>query len=172
MAIKNNKTKVSKKRIPLLSLRDIVVFPHMIVPLFVGREKSIKALEHAMLKEKNILLSTQRDARVNDPKPEDIYSVGTIAEILQILKLTDGTVKVLVEGLSRAEILSFDEEKEFFQVNIIQKKESIKVTPEIEALMRSLNSLFENYIKLNQKIAPEVVISVANINEPGGLLTR
>ena len=169
MAIKNNKTKVSKKRIPLLSLRDIVVFPHMIVPLFVGREKSIKALEHAMLKEKNILLSTQRDARVNDPKPEDIYSVGTIAEILQILKLTDGTVKVLVEGLSRAEILSFDEEKEFFQVNIIQKKESIKVTPEIEALMRSLNSLFENYIKLNQKIAPEVVISVANINEPGRL---
>ncbi|HUU49458.1 MAG TPA: endopeptidase La [Nitrospinota bacterium] len=167
MAIKNNKIEVVKKRIPLLSLRDIVVFPHMIVPLFVGRDKSIKALEHAMLKEKNILLSTQKDAKVEDPKPEDIYSVGTVVGILQILKLTDGTVKVLVEGLSRAEILSFDEEKDFFQVKIIQREESIEATPEIKAMMRSLNSFFENYVKLNQKIAPEVVVSVANISEPG-----
>jgi ATP-dependent Lon protease len=158
--------KAKGKRSPLLPLRDIVVFPHMIVPLFVGRAKSIKALEHAMLKEKHIFLASQKDARMDDPNPEDIYRFGVVAEILQILKLTDGTVKALVEGLSRAEIDSFHENDEFFQVDIIGKPESTDVTPEIEALMRSLNSLFEDYVKLNHKIAFEVITSVQNIIEP------
>ena len=165
--MKKDKKEIYKKPSPLLPLRDIVVFPHMIVPLFVGRAKSIKALEYAMLKEKNIFLSTQKDARQDDPKPDEIYQVGVVAEILQILKLTDGTVKVLVEGLSRAKIVSFEKDKDFFQVNIVPKEKSTEVTPEIEALVRSLNSLFEDYVKLNQKIAHEVIISVQNIIEPG-----
>lgn len=164
-----SKIKLLKKSYPLLPLRDIVVFPHMIVPLFVGRSKSIKALEHSMLKEKSILLATQKDARLDDPKPEDIYSYGTIAEILQILKLSDGTVKVLIEGIARAEILNFSQEKEFFEVDIVQIEETKEIVPEVEALMRNLNSLFENYVKLNPRIAHEVIMSVANINEPGRL---
>ncbi|WP_102958271.1 endopeptidase La [Mangrovicella endophytica] len=150
---------------PVLPLRDIVVFPHMIVPLFVGREKSIKALEEVMGADKQILLATQKNASDEDPAPDAIYEVGTVANVLQLLKLPDGTVKVLVEGMSRAQIGSFTPRTEWHEASatIIEQVEEDQV--EIEALARSVVSEFENYVKLNKKISPEVVGAAGQIDD-------
>ena len=151
--------------LPVLPLRDIVVFPHMIVPLFVGREKSINALEEVMRDDSQILLVTQKNAGDNDPEADDIYTVGTIASVLQLLKLPDGTVKVLVEGASRAKIARFIEREEFFEAEaeIIPEDEGDPV--EIEALARSVVNEFENYVKLNKKVSPEVLGAVSQIED-------
>jgi ATP-dependent Lon protease len=154
---------------PVLPLRDIVVFPHMIVPLFVGREKSVRALEDVMKDDKQILLATQKDAAQDDPKPEDIYTVGTIGTVLQLLKLPDGTVKVLVEGSWRANIVSFSENESFFQAFAEAFPEEEESDKDLQALSRSVVSQFEQYIKLNRKIPPEVLVSVNQIEEPGKL---
>jgi ATP-dependent Lon protease len=154
---------------PVLPLRDIVVFPHMIVPLFVGREKSVRALEDVMKDDKQILLVTQKNAAQDDPSTSDIYTVGTIGTVLQLLKLPDGTVKVLVEGGQRARIVRFAENDSFFQANAEVVGEKPGQHQEIEALARTVVSQFEQYIKLNKKIPPEVLVSINQIDDPGKL---
>ncbi|WP_372398591.1 endopeptidase La [Azospirillum sp. HJ39] len=154
---------------PVLPLRDIVVFPHMIVPLFVGREKSVRALEDVMKDDKQILLVTQKNAAQDDPTPADIYSVGTVGTVLQLLKLPDGTVKVLVEGGQRAAITKFADNEEFFQAQAELVEEKTGENQELEALSRAVVSQFEQYIKLNKKIPPEVLVSINQIEESGKL---
>ncbi|MEC8086764.1 MAG: endopeptidase La [Pseudomonadota bacterium] len=150
---------------PVLPLRDIVVFPHMIVPLFVGRDKSVKALEDVMQDDKQILLVAQKNAGQDDPAAEDIYDVGTIGTVLQLLKLPDGTVKVLVEGSKRAKILRYTSKEDFFQAEAEEVEEVPDEGTDIEALSRSVISQFENYIKLNKKIPPEVLVSLNQIED-------
>ena len=154
---------------PVLPLRDIVVFPHMIVPLFVGREKSVRALEDVMKDDKQILLVAQKNAAQDDPAPDDIYTVGTVSTVLQLLKLPDGTVKVLVEGGQRAKIRTFSDNVSFFQAYADTVGEKPGDPQELEALSRSVVSQFEQYIKLNKKIPPEVLVSVNQIEDPGKL---
>jgi ATP-dependent Lon protease len=150
---------------PVLPLRDIVVFPYMIVPLFVGREKSVRALEDVMQEDKQILLVAQRNASDDDPGPDEIYELGTVATVLQLLKLPDGTVKVLVEGVRRARIKEFTPRQEFFEVISEEIDEPIGDEAEIEALSRSVISQFENYVKLNKKVPPEVLVSIGQIED-------
>ena len=156
-------------RIPLLPLRDIVVFPHMVVPLFVGRPKSIQALEDAMAADRRLVVAAQRVAGEEDPTPEDIYSIGTLGTIIQLLRLPDGTVKVLVEGRSRAEIRRFAAVEPYFSVEIQEMRDEATDTPEAQALVRSVHATFDSYSKLNKKVAPETVNSVAAISDPGKL---
>jgi len=155
--------------VPLLPLRDIVVFPHMVVPLFVGREKSIAALEEAMNKERDVLLVAQVNAKTNDPKQEDIYKVGTLSSIIQLLRLPDGTVKVLVEGKKRARVVQYLENPNFFLVAAEAVQDADINTVEIEALMRGVKSTFEQYVKLNKRIPPEMLASVSTIDEASRL---
>ena len=154
---------------PVLPLRDIVVFPHMIVPLFVGREKSIRALEEVMRDDKQILLVAQKNAGQDDPGTDDIYRVGTVSSVLQLLKLPDGTVKVLVEGNARAEINSFIDNPKFFQAHANLLPEVDSDPRELEALARAVVSQFEQYVKLNKKVPPEVLVSLSQIDDPGKL---
>lgn len=149
----------------VLPLRDIVVFPHMIVPLFVGREKSIRALEEVMGVYKQILLATQKNAADDDPAPDAIYEIGTIANVLQLLKLPDGTVKVLVEGTARAKISKFTDREDYHEAYAAALQEPEEDAVEIEALARSVVSDFENYVKLNKKISPEVVGAASQIDD-------
>jgi ATP-dependent Lon protease len=161
--------RVKGELLPVLPLRDIVVFPHMIVPLFVGREKSVRALEAVMKDDKQILLVAQKNATQDDPSADDIYRVGTVSTILQLLKLPDGTVKVLVEGGRRAQIVSFKETDSYFEAFVESIPEQGAEAKELEALGRSVVSQFEQYIKLNKKIAPEVLVSLNQIEEPSKL---
>ncbi|MFK5978021.1 MAG: endopeptidase La [Rhizobiaceae bacterium] len=155
----------SGETFPLLPLRDIVVFPHMIVPLFVGREKSIAALEEVMNTDRQILLFTQKNASDDDPSPEALYEIGSIASVLQLLKLPDGTVKVLVEGVARARVSQFTERTDYFEAyaEIVDDEEGDPV--EMEALARSVVSEFEGYVKLNKKVSPEVLTAVTQIED-------
>jgi ATP-dependent Lon protease len=152
--------------LPLLPLRDIIVFPFMVLPLFVGRDKSVLALEKSMAEQKSIFLSAQRNPSNNDPQPADIFEIGTIANILQILKLTDGTMKVLVEGLQRGRIETFKENPDYFEVEVNRIHENDQLTADVKAMMRSVGTVFEQYVKLNQKIPLEAVAASANILEP------
>ncbi len=154
---------------PVLPLRDIVVFPHMIVPLFVGREKSIRALEEVMRDDKQILLVAQKNAGQDDPGTDDIYRVGTVSSVLQLLKLPDGTVKVLVEGNARAEINSFIDNPKFFQAHAEILPETKSDPRELEALARAVVTQFEQYVKLNKKVPPEVLVSLSQIDDPSKL---
>ncbi len=154
---------------PVLPLRDIVVFPHMIVPLFVGREKSVHALEDVMKDDKQILLVTQKNAGQDDPTTDDIYQVGTVSTVLQLLKLPDGTVKVLVEGGHRARITEFADNSNFFQARAEIIAEDTGDSGELEALSRTAVSQFEQYIKLNKKIPPEVLVSINQIDDSSKL---
>ncbi|SHL98732.1 endopeptidase La [Roseibium suaedae] len=150
---------------PVLPLRDIVVFPHMIVPLFVGREKSIKALEEVMTTDKHILLATQVNAADDDPNPDQIYEVGTLATVLQLLKLPDNTVKVLVEGGARARIDSYSDRSDYYEATATVLPEKDNENIEVEALSRSVVAEFENYVKLNKKVSPEVLGAVNQIED-------
>ena len=155
---------------PVLPLRDVVVYPHMVIPLFVGRDKSIRALDAAMASDKQILLIAQKSADVDDPGVKDLHSIGTLANILQLLKLPDGTVKVLVEGSQRARIDSYLTTDEAFTARITPLTEPLAADErEQEVLMRSAVSLFDGYVKLNKKVPPEVLTSLASIDEPGRL---
>jgi len=156
-------------RMPLLPLRDIVVFPHMVVPLFVGRQRSIKALEEATQKQGPIFLSSQKDAKTNEPAEDDIYKIGTLGTVVQMLKLPDGTVKVLIEGKKRAQIARFVNHPDFFMVEVDEAREVVERNTEIEALTREVHTTFENYVKLKKKIPPEMVMSVSSIDDPGRL---
>tara|TARA_R110002153_G_scaffold49905_21_gene140668 strand:- start:2246 stop:4600 length:2355 start_codon:yes stop_codon:yes gene_type:complete len=155
--------------IPVLALRDVVVYPHMVVPLFVGREKSIRCLEAAMENEKQIFLVAQKDAGVDEPDADDIYTVGTIATILQLLKLPDGTVKVLVEGSVRGEVEGYEQSEPFFVANVNKIEDGAIDESEQEVLIRSAVSQFEGYVKLNKKIPPEVLTSLNGIEDAARL---
>ena len=156
-------------RVPLLPLRDIIVFPHMVVPLFVGRQRSIKALEEATQKQSLIFLSSQKDAKTNDPAEDDIYKIGTLGSVVQMLKLPDGTVKVLIEGKKRARVARFAPNPDFFLVDVEEATEINERNTEVEALVREVHTTFENYVKLKKKIPPEMVMSVSSIDDPGRL---
>src|SRR3974390_1037406 len=150
---------------PVLPLRDIVVFPHMIVPLFVGREKSIKALEEVMRPDTFILLATQKNASDDDPATDAIFSVGTLASVLQLLKLPDGTVKVLVEGAKRAQVLKYTDRVDYYEADATVLADDGGDRVEAEAMARSVITEFENYVKLNKKVSPEVVGVIQQIED-------
>ena len=154
---------------PLLPLRDVVVFPNVVVPLFVGRDKSIKALEFAMSHNKEVFLAAQKDAKVDDPAPKDIYTFGTLSTVLQLLKLPDGTVKALIEGKERGKIENFLDKQDFFMVEIQSISSNYEVNVETKALMRTINSNFEEYGKLNNKITQEILSTVTSIDDPARL---
>lgn len=156
---------MNKETYPILPLRDIVVYPKMIVPLFVGREKSIKALQTAIDNDQNIVLATQREAAIEDPKPEDIFKVGTLGTVVQLVRLPDGTVKVLVEGLERVKIDNFIPADGFVQVEVELLPEDNVHDIETEALSRAVLSQFEEYVKLSKKVPPEVLVSVSQIED-------
>lgn len=155
--------------LPLLPLRDVVVYPHMVTPLFVGRGRSIEALERAMVSDKQVLLVAQRNPSVDDPKAEDVYSIGTIASILQLLKLPDGTVKVLVEGVERANIEAIDDLDTFFRARIVPMTEEELSGKEADILIRSTIDQFEKYVNLSKKVPAEVITSLSGIDDPGRL---
>jgi ATP-dependent Lon protease len=155
--------------LPLLPLRDVVVFPHMVIPLFVGRPKSIKALEAAMEAGRQIMLVAQKAAGKDEPKPEDMFEIGCVSSILQMLKLPDGTVKVLVEGVQRAETRAIHETAEHFTAEVVPVQPAGDATPEVEALRRAVTQQFDQYVKLNKKIPPEILTSIAGIDDPGRL---
>ncbi len=155
--------------LPLLPLRDVVVYPHMVLPLFVGREKSIEALEHAMSNDKQVLLVAQRNAADDNPGADDIYQVGTVSSILQLLKLPDGTIKVLVEGGYRAMVESVDDDGPFAVANVREIESELIPDSEAEALLRSTNTQFEKYVNLSKKVPAEVLTSLTGIDDPGRL---
>src|SRR3989338_2365368 len=172
MFFKDNKDMDKKTKeisMPLIPLRDIVVFPHMVVPLFVGRDRSVKALELAVSQNKSIMLAAQKKAKTDDPAEDDIYKIGTIGNILQLLRLPDGSVKALVEGVKRARINEFIPSKECFMVKVDEMAEEAEDTVETEALIRNVVKAFEVYVKLNKKIPPEMIMSVSSIDDPGRL---
>ncbi|MDP3871370.1 MAG: endopeptidase La [Methyloversatilis sp.] len=162
-------TVTEQLELPLLPLRDVVVFPHMVIPLFVGRPKSIKALESAMESGKSILLVAQKSAAKDDPSPDDLYRIGCVANILQMLKLPDGTVKVLVEGTQRATVEDIVDIKTLFMANITTVPAVEQTSHEIEAMRRALIGQFDQYVKLNKKIPPEILTSLSSIEEAGRL---
>lgn len=162
---KQGKEKGGRETYPVLPLRDIVVFPYMIVPLFVGREKSINALEEVMRADKQILLAAQKNAGDDDPAPDAIYQMGTLASVLQLLKLPDGTVKVLVEGTARAKVVRYVDNADYFEAEVERVAEAVGSKDEIEALARSAVSQFESYVKLNKKISPEVLGTIGQIED-------
>ena len=156
--------------IPMLPLRGVLVFPYTVIHLDVGRKKSISAIEEAMMDTKEIFLATQKEAQTDEPEIDDIYTAGTVAEIKQILKMPGGTMRVLVEGLHRAKITRFISSEPYMQVEIEEFKEDNEPkTPELDALMRTLISELEQYVRLSKKIPPETVVSVMAIEEPGRL---
>src|SRR5690606_3203859 len=159
--------------LPLLPLRDVVLFPHMVIPLFVGRPKSIKALEAAMEAERRIMLVAQKAAAKDEPSTEDMFEMGCVATILQMLKLPDGTVKVLVEGQQRAKVLSIVEGETHFVASVTpmsrETEPSASAATELEALRRAVMQQFDQYVKLNKKIPSEILTSISSIDDPGRL---
>ena len=157
------------KILPVLPLRDIVVFPHMVVPLFVGREKSVKALDEIMKGEKQILLATQKNSVDDDPSPDAIYPIGVLASVLQLLKLPDGTVKVLVEGKGRARLTRFTDREEYFEAEAVEIQDEAGDASQAEAMLRAVVEQFENYVKLNKKVPPEALSSIPQITDASKL---
>ena len=156
--------------LPLLPLRDLIIFPHMMMPLFVGREKSINALGEAMAKQSDIVLVAQKDAKTNSPTIDDLYKMGTVGSIIQLLRLPDGTVKVLIEGKKRVEVKKFLDENSFYKVQVAYvDEESIEESLETQALIRSVKNTFEKYVKLNKRIPPEILMRVSSIDSAGEL---
>jgi ATP-dependent Lon protease len=160
---------VKKRTVPLLPLRDIIVFPYMVSQLFVGRERSINALDAAMTRDKDIFLAAQKNAKTNEPTPDDIFTTGTLGTVMQLLRLPDGTVKVLVEGKRRARVKRFAQTDEYFLVEVEELPEAPSIGVEVEALMRSVQAGFELYVKLNKKVQPEVLMSVQTIDDAARL---
>ncbi|MCK5919734.1 MAG: LON peptidase substrate-binding domain-containing protein, partial [Methylococcales bacterium] len=164
-------TPASLKIVPVLPLRDVVVYPHMVIPLFVGRERSIKALDSAMSDNKQILLVAQKSAEVDEPNVDEIHRIGTLSNILQLLKLPDGTIKVLVEGTQRARVIDLNDGEDHFtaQITMIEEAEPEENDRELEVMSRSVINVFDQYVKLNKKVPPEILTSLAGIDEPARL---
>ncbi|MEX2105131.1 MAG: LON peptidase substrate-binding domain-containing protein, partial [Bacilli bacterium] len=161
--------KKNMRTIPLLPLRGMLVYPNMVLHLDVGRERSVKALEQAMVNDHHVLLATQIDVHIEEPEQSDIYEVGTISKVRQMLKLPNGTIRVLVEGLQRGRIISYSDTEPYYEVQVEQLHEEAEDSTETDALMRTVLTQFEQYIKLSKKITPETFASVSDIDEPGRL---
>ena len=160
----------SNRQLPVLPLRGVLVFPYMVIHLDVGRAKSIHAIEEAMIQDKQIFLATQKEAETDEPSEDDIYKVGCVAEIKQMLKLPGGTIRVLVEGLQRAKAIKIVATDPYFRAEIEEYEEELsEKSIEVEALMRSVNFQFEQYVKLSKKIPAETVIAVVTLDDPGRL---
>ncbi|MCL6573746.1 MAG: LON peptidase substrate-binding domain-containing protein, partial [Bacillus sp. (in: Bacteria)] len=159
--------KMNELLVPLLPLRGLLVYPTMVLHLDVGRERSVQALEKAMVEDHLIFLTTQKDVSIDDPSEEDLYRIGTLTKVKQMLKLPNGTIRVLVEGLKRAEIVSFHDGEDYYSVKIITHEDSFTKDVEDQALMRTMLDYFEQYIKLSKKISAETYTSVTDIEEPG-----
>ena len=164
-----NREKPETRKLPMLPIRDVVIFPYMMIPFVVGRESSVRALEEALAGEKKILLATQHDASVDDPKPGEIYQVGTVVNIVQSLKLPDGNIKVLVEGLERAKVVSLSDEEGFFRAVVRPVSQKTEPHPQLEALVARLNSLFEQYVKLSQSLNYETTIAAVRSEDAAKL---
>jgi ATP-dependent Lon protease len=155
-----------KEELPLIPLRNMVVFPQMIVPLFIGRSRSVKALEETIKKERMVVFASQLKEDVEEPISKDIASIGTLAEIVQIMEMPDATTKILVEGIARVRIEDFSQDAPFFRVHISRISEAEEVTVEVEALIRQVIRQFETYVKLNKKIPSETLMSIINVESP------
>ena len=161
---------IKERELPLLPLRGILVFPYMVIHLDVGRERSMAAIEEAMLSDRIILLASQKETEIDSPNAEDLYEMGTVAEIKQLLKLPGGTMRVLVEGISRGRVLEFLEEKRYFKVRVEELTEEKKpLTPELETLIRGMTHQFEEYAKLGKRVPVETLGTVLAVEEPGQL---
>ena len=165
----SSKEKSDTKRLPMMPIRDVVIFPYMMTPFVVGRESSVRALEEALAGEKKIFLATQHDASVDEPRPDEIYSVGTIANIVQSLKLPDGNIKVLVEGVERAKVVSVSDEDGYFRAVVRSFNYKLETGPQLEALLSRVTSLFEQYVKLSQNLNYETMIAAIRVDDPGKL---
>jgi len=164
-----SKEKSDTKRLPMMPIRDVVIFPYMMTPFVVGRESSVRALEEALAGDKKIFLATQHDASVDEPRPDEIFSVGTVANIVQSLKLTDGNIKVLVEGVERAKIISVTEDEGYFKASVKTFNFKVDAGPQLEALVTRVTGLFEQYVKLSQNLNYETMIAAIRVDEPGKL---
>ena len=151
---------------PMLALRDVVVYPHMVIPLFIGRDKSVKALEDAMTGNKRILLVAQKESSHDNPNIDDLYKVGTVSRVLQLLKLPDSTIKVLVEGIQRGKMITCQKTEPFFVADVMLTNTQVAIGKELEILIKSLITQFESYVKLNKRLPSEIVTSLLNINDP------
>jgi ATP-dependent Lon protease len=165
----SSKEKSDTRRLPMMPIRDVVIFPYMMTPFVVGRESSVRALEEALAGDKKIFLATQHDASVDEPRPDEIYSVGTVANIVQSLKLPDGNIKVLVEGVERAKIVSVSDDEGFFRAVLRSFQYKVETGPQLEALVSRVTSLFEQYVKLSQNLNYETMIAAIRVDEPGKL---
>ena len=154
------------ENLPMLALRDVVVYPHMVIPLFIGRDKSVKALEDAMNGNKRVLLVAQKESSHDNPTIDDLYKIGTVSRILQLLKLPDSTIKVLVEGVQRGKLINCQKIEPFFMADVMLTNTQIAVGKELEILNKSLVTQFESYVKLNKRLPSEIVASLLNINDP------
>ncbi len=163
------KERSETKRLPMMPVRDVVIFPHMMTPFVVGRESSVRALEEALAGDKRIFLATQHDASVDEPRPDEIYPVGTVVNIVQSLKLTDGNIKVLVEGVERAKIVSVSDDEGFFRAVVRTVSFKLEQGPALEALTGRVTSLFEQYVKLSQNLNYETMIAAIRVDDPGRL---
>ena len=164
-----SKEKSDTRRLPMMPIRDVVIFPHMMTPFVVGRESSVRALEQALAGDKKIFLATQHDASVDEPRPDEIYGVGTVANIVQSLKLPDGNIKVLVEGIERGKVVSVSEDEGFFQAVVRSLRFRVESGPQLEALIGRVTSLFEQYVKLSQNLNYETMIAAIRVDDPGKL---
>ena len=164
-----NREKQEMKRVPMMPVRDMVIFPQQMTPFIVGREASVRALEEALAGDKKIFLSTQHDASVDDPKPEEIYAVGTLANIVQSVKLPDGNIKVLVEGVERARALSITGEEGFFRATVRLLGARIEPSPTVDQLVQKVTALYEQFIKLSQSLNYDTMIAAARVDDPARL---
>src|SRR5919112_688725 len=164
-----SKEKSDTRRLPMMPIRDVVIFPYMMTPFVVGRDSSVRALEEALAGDKKIFLATQHDASVDEPRPDEIYSVGTIANIVQSLKLPDGNIKVLVEGVERAKVVSVGEDEGFFRAVVKTFNFKVESGGQLDALTTRVTGLFEQYVKLSQNLNYETMIAAIRVDEPGKL---
>src|SRR2546427_12622488 len=164
-----NREKLELKRVPMMPVRDMVIFPQMMTPFIVGREASVRALEEALAGDKKIFLATQHDASVDDPKPEEIYTVGTLANIVQSVKLPDGNIKGLVEGVERAKVVQIATEEGFFRAALRLVPVKVETTPQLEQAVSKVTGLFEQYVKLSQSLNYDTMIAAARVDDPSKL---
>src|SRR6201998_2303130 len=164
-----SKEKSDTRRLPMMPIRDVVIFPYMMTPFVVGRESSVRALEEAMSGDKKIFLATQHDASIDEPKPDEIYNVGTIVNIVQSLKLPDGNIKVLVEGVERAKVVSVSDDEGFFRAVVRTAAFKVETGPQLDALISRVTGLFEQYVKLSQNLNYETMIAAIRVDDPGKL---
>ena len=164
-----SREKQEMKRVPMMPVRDMVIFPQQMTPFIVGREASVRALEEALAGDKKIFLSTQHDASVDDPKPEEIYAVGTLANIVQSVKLPDGNIKVLVEGVERARALSITGDEGFFRATVRLLGARVEPSPQVEQLVQKVTGLYEQFIKLSQSLNYDTMIAAARVDDPARL---